>query len=194
MSRKVRGVGVNDIGYVGAEKAYSVWFDMLTRCYNNKTRRKHHMSYIDCIVCDEWLVFSSFNKWDNINYKEGFELDKDVMGSDNKLYSPESCSYVPKEVNRLFNTRVAARGDCPIGVTFNKEHKKYYSQITINGTTISIGQFDNANDAHLSYIPVKNEYLRNKLQKHALLGNISKEYADKAYDKFSLKISNSSVK
>ena len=139
------------------------------------------------------VSINTMGGWHDKNYRCGFELDKDVMGDDNKVYSPVTCAYVPKEVNLLFNTRDAARGDCPMGVTFNRQHKKYYSQINIDGRTISLGIFNNPNDARMAYVPVKNNYLYEKLQKHVKIGNITGEYAILAYFKFSLKKENNKV-
>lgn len=188
MTRKVRGVGINNVKGVSTTNMYFTWVDMITRCYNNKGRRLHHWNYVDCTVCDEWLLLSNFKEWYEFNYVDGFCLDKDVLGETGKVYSPDFCVYVPQEINKLFNTRSVSRGGCPVGVTHNMERKNYRSQINMNGRTVSIGIFDNPKDAHLAYVPVRNKYLHSKLKEHVTLGNISNEYAELAYKKFKIVI------
>ena len=46
----------------------------------------------------------------------GWELDKDILVKGNKIYSPDTCCFVPKEVNTVFTKRQSKRGDYPIGV------------------------------------------------------------------------------
>ena len=82
-------------------KSYSVWHSMLQRCYDDKYHIKHP-TYEGCTVCDEWLYFSNFKKWFDENYIEGTQLDKDIF-SKNKVYSPETCCFVPREINVLMS-------------------------------------------------------------------------------------------
>lgn len=105
----VQGIGY--IGYTNASKngkhkeSYNVWRDMLSRCYNKREQSKKP-SYIGCEVCEEWLCFETFEKWYNENYynleNEPLNLDKDILFSNNKIYSPKTCLLVPKRINQLF--------------------------------------------------------------------------------------------
>ena len=87
------------------KKSYKVWNSMLERCYSNKSLI-HNPTYKDCTVCDEWLCFENFEKWYNENYYEVddeiMNLDKDILVKGNKIYSPETCCFVPKRINILF--------------------------------------------------------------------------------------------
>ena len=40
-------------------------------------------------------------------YKEGYSLDKDILVKGNKIYSPETCCFVPQDVNILFTKRTS---------------------------------------------------------------------------------------
>ena len=81
MNKLTWGVGVNDLGYrvhvreelpknggkrirksVSRCKYYTVWRDMLTRCYSKKFLESTP-SYIGTSVCSEWLYASEFKKW-----------------------------------------------------------------------------------------------------------------------------------
>lgn len=58
-------------------------------------------------VCDEWMEDEqSFYRWlESESYPciaGTYELDKDILIPGNKLYSPNTCCLVPKEVNLLF--------------------------------------------------------------------------------------------
>jgi hypothetical protein len=85
--------------------AFTTWSSMINRCYNEKFHQKQH-SYEDCIVCEEWKNFQNYAKWFEKNYYEidGYRihLDKDILVKGNKVYSPETCVFVPKKINNLF--------------------------------------------------------------------------------------------
>ena len=74
--------------------AKSCWKNMIKRCDNKLKNRKY-----DCYCCDEWLIFENFKKWFDKNYyqieNERMALDKDILFKGNKIYSPETCIFVP---------------------------------------------------------------------------------------------------
>lgn len=76
-------------------KSYKVWQSMIHRCYRKKTQDRQP-SYIGCTVVKEWHSYQIFAKWFDDNYIEGMCLDKDIKqaGKKNKVYSPETCSFV----------------------------------------------------------------------------------------------------
>ena len=86
-------------------QAYVHWNNMLRRCYSGNFSNCYP-TYSTCEVCKEWLNFQVFSKWFKNNYDEnkmkGWELDKDILEEGNKLYSPSTCCFVPKELNKLF--------------------------------------------------------------------------------------------
>lgn len=79
----------------------STWSGLLLRC-NDAEFKSKHVSYTDAVMCDEWYNLQAFCSWcektkpciDNIKW----ELDKDLLG-DGKLYSPDTCCFLPKDVN-----------------------------------------------------------------------------------------------
>lgn len=75
-----------------ATKAYTVWRDMIRRCYSEKSLKKCP-TYNNVSVCDEWHNFQNFAEWFSVNYIQGHELDKDIKIGGNKVYSPESCIF-----------------------------------------------------------------------------------------------------
>lgn len=82
------------------KKSYSVWQSMLTRCYSEKYQVQKP-TYRGCTVCKEWHNFSVFEQWFNDNYIEGYELDKDSIVENNKVYSPSTCLFISRRDNTI---------------------------------------------------------------------------------------------
>jgi hypothetical protein len=175
---------VYGIGYIGEGKyivskdkkvtiQYDTWRGMIQRCYHKKFQEKNP-TYKGCIVSEEWHNFQNFAKWydENFYQLEGEEmhLDKDILVKGNKIYSPETCVFVPKRINSLFNKKKASRGDTLIGVFWEDSRKKYMAQCMKNGKVIKIGRFNNIEDAFNAYKVFKEnlikqiaEYYKNKI-------------------------------
>ena len=159
---------VYGVGHLGNEKtidengkmikSYIVWKHMLERCYSQKFQKKH-ATYKGCCVCEEWLNYSNFKKWYDDNYYEiegeRMDLDKDILVKGNKIYSPDTCVFVPHNINSLFTKRNKSRGKLPIGVYFNKHANKYqaYCNIFYNGKSKlkGLGLYNTIEDAFNAY-------------------------------------------
>jgi len=101
----VYGVGINDADYVVTNCLYyRKWKHMLRRCYSSNFHIQNP-SYIGCTVYEEWKVFSNFKQWMMSQDWEGKELDKDILFPGNKVYSPDKCVFVDREVNELFSKK-----------------------------------------------------------------------------------------
>ena len=101
---------------------------MIGRCYSNKIQARRP-SYIGCTVCTEWLNFQNFAAWYINNYYEVngeiVALDKDLLVKKNKLYSPNTCCFLPVSINSILTGNNINRGPTPIGVSYNKHTHKY---------------------------------------------------------------------
>jgi len=178
----VCGVGKNDYeGNIKYNKvkiqSYHTWEQMLKRCYGTKFKEKNQ-TYKDCCVCEEWLSFSNFKEWFDENYIEGYALDKDILVKGNKLYSPQTCCFVPIEINSLLTKTQKLRGDCPIGVHFRKDNQKYFAYTSKKGERVNIGCFDNAVDAFNAYKAKKEEIIKEIATEYFNNGKI----AEKVYN------------
>lgn len=161
----VCGVGVNDADYVVEQiingrrvrcPAYGSWRNMLERCYSEKI---HHRSptYAGVKVCDEWLSFMAFRKWWVENHVDGWQLDKDLL-SDNRIYSPEACIFVPSWINHFTVDCGAARGEWPIGVCFDRRRRKFESRCRHPlGKREYLGHFSTPDEAHAAWLTRKLE-------------------------------------
>ena len=99
-------------------KCYDTWNNMLERCYEPKFQERQP-TYKECEVCEEWHNFQIFAEWFEDNYYEipgeVMCLDKDILIKGNKIYSPETCVFVPEKINLLFIKSDNSRGNDPIG-------------------------------------------------------------------------------
>ena len=161
--KPIFGVGIND--YEGSvvnengeiEQFYSVWHSMIRRCYS-KNHQKIGKSYIGCSVCDEWKYLSNFKEWFDKNYIIGCHLDKDILIQDNKIYSPNTCCFVPQYINSLITDHHASRGKYKLGVV--KSGKKYTSSVNFNGKSYHLGTFNTEDEAHFAYVNAKREAIK----------------------------------
>ncbi|WP_347254369.1 hypothetical protein [Leminorella grimontii] len=135
---------------------YSVWRDMLRRCYKPNTE-KWKRNYAGCTVCDEWLYFSHFLAFYKMNYRENYVLDKDLLILENKVYSPEHCVFIPHALNNFTVDRAYARGECPQGVCWDKRHGKFKASIRVNSKLKHLGLYDTAHAAHIAWHNKKRE-------------------------------------
>ncbi len=123
--KRVYGVGYTGEGeYKCSEnckhtRVYDIWKNMLRRCYDSKYHERQP-TYINCEVSDEFHNFQNFGDWDNDNYYtvkgQQMCLDKDILVKHNKIYSPNTCIYVPQTINNLFTKKDNDRGDSLIGI------------------------------------------------------------------------------
>ncbi|MFR2570145.1 MAG: AP2 domain-containing protein [Clostridia bacterium] len=118
-------------------KVYNTWHHMLERCYDKKFQEKHPTNK-DCKISEEWHNFQNFGNWYNENYYEVegeiMCLDKDILVKHNKIYSPDTCIFVPQIINTLFVKRDNDRGESCIGTSL-KDGKYQVSCNLINPKT-----------------------------------------------------------
>lgn len=147
---KINGVHLN---------SYKVWRCMLQRCYDASCQAKHP-TYIGCSVCDEWHLFSVFKEWYDANSVDGWQLDKDLLFVGNKVYSPDTCIFVPNRINSLMNNVAASRGEYPIGVCLKKSSGKFGASISsADGKRVHLGYFSSPEAAHLAWVRAKRQII-----------------------------------
>jgi len=170
--KDICGVGYLGIGKYNKKddkKLTTTFQSMFSRSYN-LNQQKSNKSYMGSVVCEEWHNFQNFAQWFYENYNpetmEGWQLDKDILIKGNKIYSAETCCFVPSEINVLFIKSEATRGRLPIGVNLNKRRgRKYASQVNIDGKRIHLGLFDTPEEAFQAYKTAKEKYIKEKADK-----------------------------
>ena len=169
------------VGYIGEGKykgevdgkltnEYKTWAGMLKRCYCEQQIKKDKV-YVNCVVCEEWHNFQNFAEWFENNYyeieNEEMNLDKDILIKGNKIYSPNTCIFVPRTINSIFTKNNKARGELPIGVDI--KNNKFRSRCRTIYKEVYLGMFNTAEEAFNAYKTFKENYIK----------QVANEYKDK---------------
>jgi len=160
----VLGFGINDADYVvdpakksgiGVCPAYHAWLRMIIRCHSKAFLKKNH-TYFNASVCDDWRYFMKFREWWHSNVVDDWEIDKDLLIIGNRVYSADSCVFVPPWLNRFLLASNSARGDLPIGVYYHKREQRYRSQLSMgDGKQKTLGSFSSPSQAHSAWVEAK---------------------------------------
>lgn len=175
--RLYHGVGINDVLCDGNSTAYLHWAGILKRCYPTDADKKagRYKGYEKCKVCEEWKLFSNFEYWFDHNYIPGYHIDKDILFPGNKIYSPETCLFVPPRINELFvRDNQKSYGKCCKGVIYNKRLHKYVAQLSrCDRKSRHIGSFDTEEQAFSAYKISKESYIKEVADEYYAKGLIS---------------------
>lgn len=146
------------------EPVYNVWRTLLGRCCTEK-HREQFPAYADCQVCDEWLCYQNFAEWWNENmYHVGTErmhIDKDIMYSDNKLYSPDTCIIVPQSINEIFHLSGRKTKDKDLPYTIRRTNKGMYS---VSYKSESLGIYNTVDECLTVYMKAKRKHIKEKVK------------------------------
>lgn len=160
----VRGVGYLGVGEHEATvkgkrtPAYIVWEAMLLRCYSPKYQAKHP-TYVGCTVHPDWHNFQVFAEWYSKQHRlKGWHLDKDLRAPNSHIYSEETCTFIPHELNTVLGACDSRRGELPQGVY--QSGKKYVAQLSTGGKHHYLGTHNSAEVASELYRLAKEEYVR----------------------------------
>jgi len=101
-------------------------------------------------------------------------LDKDILYKGNKIYSHDTCVFVPQSINLLFTKSDRVRGDLPIGVTYRKRSRKFEVKCC-DGTKkrIFLGSYNTPEEGFQAY----------KKYKEKLIKQIANKYIDQIPNK-----------
>ena len=170
---------VHGVGFIGVGKfkpfdengkptrCYIIWRAMFQRCYCSNHQDKYP-TYKGCTVDEKWHNFQVFAEWYYENYyeigNEKMNLDKDILHKGNKVYSPDTCVFVPASINTLFVKCDKARGEYPIGV--RKMRNKFEARLSRGNGMEHLGVFNTANEAFLTYKIAKEQYIKEVAEKY----------------------------
>ena len=146
---------------------YTVWYSMLQRCHNSKIH-KQKPTYSGCAISDNFKSLTYFLDWvkqqigHNSRDGEGrkFNLDKDILIKGNKVYSENTCVFVPMEINNLILNSRATRGEFPVGVHYEKSRNKFQAYIRKNGKREYLGRYNTVEEAFYTYKTAKESYIK----------------------------------
>ena len=168
----IQGVGINDAYYkvIGCPY-YAVWVDMIRRAYDDKYKARK-ISYKNVTVCEEWHRFTIFREWMVKQDWQGKELDKDLIVSGNKVYSPSTCCFLSGNTNKILVSRKHKDSSKLVGVRYPEKDKIN----PIRNCTMSRKYgcnkpgtariFETAEEAHLHWAKAKFDKLLGHSRKH----------------------------
>ena len=173
----VYGVGILGTKYPSKingvlTKEYVLWSNMLERCYSDNFKKKYP-TYEGCEVSDKFKSYEYFYEWcqNQIGFSNDgngypFHLDKDLLIKGNKVYSEDSCVFIPQEINSLLTKSTASRGEYLIGVYWSKTAKAFKAQISKNkGGREHLGYFKTELEAFNAYKQAKESFVKEQANK-----------------------------
>ena len=173
-SPSIYGVGIIGTKYPVSEggsdtKDYSLWKSMLQRCYSN-ILKKRCPTYIGCEVSDKFKSYEYFYEWCHRQVgfgNKGWQLDKDLLSKECKIYSEHTCVFVPPEINGFLLNGNSYRGDLPLGVILDKGAKKprYRARLSKYGKYYCYGSYSNPTDAFYAYKQAKEDFAKELAEK-----------------------------
>lgn len=174
----VHGIGTKGMTYPAYKegkpvKEYSLWTDMLLRCTNKVLLKFPTYEGVTC--SENFKSYTFFYEW--CNQQKGFgnidekgkswHLDKDILLCGNRIYSEDTCVFVPARINTLLIRRDKARGEHPIGVYWNKRSCRFRATCNVVGVK-NLGEFGTAQEAYLAY----------KVYKEMIIKQVANKYKD----------------
>lgn len=138
-------------------EGYVLWNSVNKRCDTEAEKRKGRTWYLESE--NHFEGFGAFVSWCHDQQGYGnkdalgnkWQLDKDLLVLGNKVYSPDTCIFVPSKINSLLLSSKSIRGEYPIGVCFNKRFGKFVSQVNDEGKRKSLGYFTCPMKAHKAW-------------------------------------------
>jgi hypothetical protein len=162
----VEGVGVCDKGShlasVGTKntKMYKMWHRMFIRCYSEEVARRKN--YEDCTVDSRFHKFQSFATWavTQVGSNEvGWHIDKDLLLKGSRMYSPDTCVFLPPSINTFIGSRrrfQSGSSNRSQGVYYDKRYASYYSSLKDDeGVLRRLGTFTTEDGAFGAYKAAK---------------------------------------
>ena len=169
----VYGFGVLGTKYLASingvqTKEYKLWCCMLVRCYSDSSKKKRP-TYEGCEVSENFKSYEYFYEWCNKQIGFGnkdWHLDKDLLIKGNKVYSENTCVFLPKEINSLLTKREALRGEHLIGVSWSKTNKAFVAMVNKNkGKSEHLGYFKTEIEAFNTYKQAKEAFVKEQANK-----------------------------
>ncbi len=162
----IYGKGILGEGFKQSDSqsySFQLWKNMLKRCYSEVSFKKSP-SYEQCLTSETFNHYQQFKTWCNnqIGFgNEGWELDKDILIKGNKIYSEDTCCFVPKEINLLLVKHDKGRGNYSLGVDYHKSRKQFRARCSDK----HLGWFNTEIEAFNAYKTAKEDFIKSLANK-----------------------------
>lgn len=170
---KIYGVGFLGIGGYSAKIGktihpyYDAWRGALRRSYDPSWHKKQPQ-YTNCSVDERWHNYQDFCSWsDKQVFEKGYKLDKDLLVYGNKVYGPDTCVYLPNELNCIISDGWKLNRGLPKGVSLSAnpkaKNKKFIASLQRKTTNnFNLGYFHTAEEAFEVYKREKEKYVKER--------------------------------
>lgn len=139
---------------------YEIWRQMLRRC-SNKIQEKFP-TYTGTTCSENFKSYSYFYEWchkqvgfgEKDNHGKLWHLDKDLLIKGNKLYSEDTCVFIPHRLNCLLVKSNKSRGDSLIGVCKDLKTGMFIAQCgdgNLRKRSKYLGSFATEEEAFVKY-------------------------------------------
>ena len=162
----IYGKGILGEGFKQSDSqsySFQLWKNMLKRCYSEVSFKKSP-SYEQCLTSETFNHYQQFKTWCNQQLgfgNTGWELDKDILVKGNKVYSEDTCCFVPKEINLLLVKHDKGRGNYSLGVDYHKSRKQFRARCSDK----HLGLFNTEIEAFNAYKTAKEDYIKSLANK-----------------------------
>ena len=172
-SPSVYGIGVLGTKYPSTingvkTKEYMLWQSMLKRCYSDVYKKKRP-TYKGCKCSENFLHYEHFYEWcqSQVGFgNDGWQLDKDLLIKGNKVYSENTCVFIPTEINSVLIKCTASRGEYLIGVCWHNTNKAFMAQVgKSKGKQEHLGYFSTELEAFNVYKVAKEAFIKEQANK-----------------------------
>ena len=117
---------------------YNQWKVMSSRCGQHKSCAHREKFYSDTECSETFKDFDKYMEWakKQVGFlcrdEDGnlYQIDKDFLVKGNKLYSEDTCVFIPKFLNSLLLTNKRVRGKHLLGVHYDKHNGAYKASIS----------------------------------------------------------------
>ena len=173
-SPSVYGIGIVGTKYPVSEggvltKEYRLWCNMLQRCYSD-TYQKKRPTYEGCECSENFKSYECFYEWCHKQVGFGeckFQLDKDLLVKGNKVYSENTCIFIPQEINSMLLKSDKKRGEYLIGVSWNKRNKAFVAMVSRSKSESEyLGLFNTELEAFKAYKQAKESFVKEQAEKY----------------------------
>lgn len=135
------------------------WKSMVARCKEGGYIQTLQPNYLGCV--NRFRDFQDFVEWsrgeigydlrESVRNKSwAYPLDKDLISG--RVYSPETCLYIPKRVNSFICGRATSdKYTLPMGTYVDINRGGYRAQTIFNGKTKDFGRFEDPFEAHRAW-------------------------------------------
>lgn len=127
-------------------KIYAIYHSIKDRCFNENNKRYYKYGGRGITMCDEWKnSFQAFYDWSmSHGYEEGLSIDR--IDNDGN-YEPSNCRWILLGLQQR-NKGVQVNNKSGVaGVSYDSTRKRWRSYIKVNNTTISLGYYNDIDDA-----------------------------------------------